>query len=43
VVKKENAVKFRRTSGRKEADKIDIRRKNNKIGEQSPICFNSSV
>jgi len=29
VVKKENAVKFRRTSVRKEADKIDIRRKNN--------------
>jgi hypothetical protein len=30
VVKKENAAKFQPISGRKEADKIDIRRKNNK-------------
>jgi len=30
VVKKENEAKSRRTSVRKEADKIDIRRKNKK-------------
>jgi hypothetical protein len=30
VVKKENEAKFRPISGRKEADKIGTRRKNNK-------------
>jgi hypothetical protein len=30
VVKKENAAKSLRTSEKREADKIDIRRKNNK-------------